>query len=648
MKVRFKHLRLTCKESEEFIDLDHHISFFHGQISAGKSSIARLIDYCLGGNIENTPAIKQELVSAELMGNFNKSDIIFERKYPSNQIQVTWIDKEGKKYSVLAPKEPNNTPIWGEDVYNLSDLIFNFLGLSPLKVRRSKSDPGSPLIRLSFRDFMWYCYLDQDNLDSSFYKLEDQFRKLKSRDVMKFIVGYYNEKLNGLEIQLEKIKKVRLTKKETIKQIISFVNEYGFKSVKEIEDEMQKITNCVNQWTKKIQDQESIYLENTHFVDELRDQLRDMDIVFDKETQIKKDLEYKIDIEKSLESEMISSKFKMARHETASHILSGVKFEICPECGLSITPQQPLNEDVCPLCKNKKIDNKNSSLSKFKPMYDEINSKITELGESIKRHEEAYKKQLSIIEELKEEKLTLDKKLNIELKSYDSAYITRIRELERNIATNQEKYRNIEKIYIYLKSIDDLRVEVKTLEVELDNLENEIKNERSGLTNAQNIITEIQDFLLETLTIIKVPGLSKEDQIEINLKTWIPSIFPQGEKSLKWDFYNAGSGGKKTLLNVSYALSIHKITEKFNLPLPTFLIIDTPMKNIGEEINQEIFKSFYSFLYKLAEEEMLNTQFIIIDKEFIPPESKKLDVHERLMTPDKDENPPLFKYYRGP
>lgn len=91
--------------------------------------------------------------------------------------------------------------------YEHCDLIFYFLDIIPLKVRKSKVEDNSPLVRLSFRDILWYCYLQQDLLDSSFYRLEDSYRKLKSRDVMRFVVGYYKERLNQLESELEETKK---------------------------------------------------------------------------------------------------------------------------------------------------------------------------------------------------------------------------------------------------------------------------------------------------------------------------------------------------------------------------------------------------------------------------------------------------------
>ncbi|GAI65601.1 unnamed protein product, partial [marine sediment metagenome] len=63
---------------------------------------------------------------------------------------------------------------------------------------------------------------------------------------------------------------------------------------------------------------------------------------------------------------------------------------------------------------------------------------------------------------------------------------------------------------------------------------------------------------------------------------------------LRWNFYNAGSGGKKTLFNVCYSIAIHLVAANNNLPLPSFLIIDTPMKNIGEDVNKNIFENFYN------------------------------------------------------
>jgi hypothetical protein len=75
-------------------------------------------------------------------------------------------------------------------------------------------------------------------------------------------------------------------------------------------------------------------------------------------------------------------------------------------------------------------------------------------------------------------------------------------------------------------------------------------------------------------------------------------------------------------------------------------MIDTPMKNIGENVNKELFENFYNFLYEVAEGSLKETQFVIIDKDFVKPQNESLDIFERYMTPDNEKHPPLIRYFR--
>jgi hypothetical protein len=126
----------------------------------------------------------------------------------------------------------------------------------------------------------------------------------------------------------------------------------------------------------------------------------------------------------------------------------------------------------------------------------------------------------------------------------------------------------------------------------------------------------------------------------------MPYILPKGDESLAYNFFGAGSGGKKTLFNVCYGVALHRVSEELGLPLPTFLIIDSPMKNIGTEVNRNIFMAFYEYLYGLAAGPLKQTQFVIVDTELSTP-SAAIDFSERLMSPDDPEHPPLIPYYSG-
>lgn len=392
MNFKFICLKLRCKKSIERIDLSSHISFFYGQISAGKSSITRLIDFCLGGDLEKTPAITQELVSVELEAIIGRSTVLFERSLKGSSVQVTWKNETEELWSVSAPIKSQTNPIWNDNIFNLSDLIFYFLEIMPLKVHRSKINENSPLVRLSFRDILWYCYLQQDFLDSSFYWLEHPFKKLKSRDVMRFVVGYYNEKLNQLELELEETKNNRLVKQESIKQIKNFLNQFVYGSELDIMKEIEEVNRTLEQIEQEQRNLREEYNSGTHFVDELRDELRHLSKKLNDEKIILADLQEKREEQEALKAELLSAKFKLAQVKSADSILSGILFEYCPACGTEID-ETSHPKDVCYLCGKHPSPNNNQAVIQSEVIRQDLTIRIEELDQSLSRLKQSLSKQ---------------------------------------------------------------------------------------------------------------------------------------------------------------------------------------------------------------------------------------------------------------
>jgi hypothetical protein len=644
MKIRFEKLILQCRKSQEIIDLSHNISYFHGQISAGKSSIVRLIDYCLGGELERTRAISQELISVQLFSEIGEYNTLFERDAKDGSyVQVTWKNKLNNSATVMAPLLPSKTPIWGEDIFNLSDLIFFLSGYKPIKVRKSKLNQDTDLVRLSFRDIMWYCYLEQDNLDSSFYNLLDPMKRLKSRDVMRFITGSYTERMNDLEIQLDDLKLKRAAKIDAAQQIRKFLSEFGYSKVADVTDEILHIEKELEIAKNDLGTIRINFHSSTHFVDNLRQSLRELSERLNSEKQAEIDIDEKIKEQAALQSELISAKFKLSRAESATNILSGVIFEYCPACGSKVSRPAKQEEERCYLCGNYAQHPSEDITILSEAIRKDLSSRLDDLNESIKRHLAAKKQQRRVVIQLQEEKSRSDQRLNIELANYDSSFLSSARDLEQRVATLEERKRNLEKMVRMPEAIVQIEKEASQLLADMDVIKREMQFEKTKLSNSESLIKEIENDYLEALLQVGVPGVLESDRVGIDRHSWIPKIYPPDGDS--YNFYNAGSGGKKTLLNVCYALAIHQVAADHDLPLPSFLMIDTPMKNIGEDVNRELFHSFYDFLYRLASGPLAGTQFVIIDKEYFPPSiDRAIDISERFMSPDV----PLISYYRGP
>src|SRR5690349_11749417 len=171
MKFRIKSLVLTFGKEEVSIPFAG-VSYFWGQMGAGKTSIARLIDYCLGGNLELSPALQSEFAFASLTLSLANGVVHIERGRESESVIAKWGDGNDAYQAVIPARQPNGEVVPGTGIEVLSDLIFWMSGIVPPRVRRSKSKQESSTQRLSLRNLLWYCYLDQDEIDSSFFHLD--------------------------------------------------------------------------------------------------------------------------------------------------------------------------------------------------------------------------------------------------------------------------------------------------------------------------------------------------------------------------------------------------------------------------------------------------------------------------------------------
>lgn len=121
------------------------------------------------------------------------------------------------------------------------------------------------------------------------------------------------------------------------------------------------------------------------------------------------------------------------------------------------------------------------------------------------------------------------------------------------------------------------------------------------------------------------------------------------EQDQTWSFWDTGSGGKKTLFNVCYALALHHAAMERGLPVPSLLIIDSPTKNISEDENPELVRLLYNEIYRLARTPSDPTlQFLLIDSDLVLPSSQLSGGFSERRMAGEQNAPRLISYYTGP
>lgn len=650
MQINFYSLGLNCKQSQETIDLAHQVIFFHGKVSSGKSSIARLINFCLGGNLERTIAIQKEVVSVSLELGIGKYKVLLERNAISHAtVTATCLDEQGKSFTINVPVNPGSNPVYAGKVYSLSDLVFYLLEINVLRIPAKKNaDENTSLVRLTLKNFMWYCYLDQSKLDNSFFRHEDGTKTKSSKEILKYIFQYSTQKLYELQEELQKKKKERYSKQLTAEGLRDFLKRFDFSNEDEINFLEHNIRAKLDKAKATKKQIEEGHISNTHFVDKLRIEIRA--IINDIETLELGvlDIEKRVVQQESLKSELVASKFKVAKNQTVANVFKGIVFVNCPDCGTNISKRK-VAEHSCKLCLSDVHTEKPEAHAQSEIIQLDLNERIRELEASIDLHKRALNKSKKELINKQKIRHDMDQKLQHDLKQYESVFLSNVRAVDNAVSTYSERLKSIQRMKVMPREIKKLEDEAIDLLKEEKVIKRRINEETASFVKGEQLITELEKTFLSILNEVGMPGVSKKDQVSINRNNWDVNILPYGEDYLKWNFYNAGSGGKKTLFNSCFLLAVHVVASKNNLPIPTFIIIDTPMKNIDKEVNLDIFKGFFDYLYKIANTTLERTQIIIVDNNYIPPSKKiKIDFVHRYMEAGSIENPPLIPYYIGP
>lgn len=645
MKLLMESLVLLCKQSEERIRFGRRLSFFHGEMSTGKSTIAELIDYCLGGSLQKTPAIQSELVGVQLQAVAGDTALLIERNPNTiTSVEVSW-ECDGETGRENLPLAAGEVPVVGDEIYNYSDFLLRTLGMPVLKVRKRKGDPESALQRLSFRDFYKFCYLDQPDLDSSFFLLDQPIRQEKSKDVLRYVLGFHSDRLNELQAELSETRQEQRTMREAAKQIDEFLHRYGFASKATIEAEIDKLNDEEEKLDQEIENQDSNDLPATTVAEEDQAVIAALSDAIASKTAAIADVEQRLKEQQSLIAEFLAMKFKIARSSTASELLKGAAFHSCPACGTEVSRKG--DGAHCVLCKSDLEGAPGGFESDSAVMERDLSDRIDDLKRSVQRLNRSHDRHTEELGILTTRRADAQRRVDAARRQEESEYMKRARRLESRRGEIRERRRLLVRIMGMPGEVEAKMKEADALSARISELERNIQTEQGRFEDGRKNVGALEKNFHALLRAIHFPEIKADDKVFLNQRTWFPYVHPKGNESLAWTFSDAGSGGKMVLFKICFALALHQTAAQRHLPLPSFIVIDSPMKNITPDINPEIFQNFYTELYRLLDNDLKSWQCIMIDQTLFEPPATLGDHMERRLTQNDPNHPPLISYYHG-
>lgn len=578
------------------------LNIIQGHITTGKTTFVRLLRALLGTLPDDLPP-EVEYVSA-IRGRMilgAKGWVVSRPRTSTASALVDIIE------DLPAPgKEPEvfRVPVSGRGA-NFSTFLLDHLSMPVVSVPAARTRPTESLSPVTMTDWLGYCVVPGDELDTQVFGHQLPFRDGKRRWVFELAYGYYDEEvarlaaeLRGMELRLEAFDREAAVREKFLADT-PFADESAL--VQQLQERREELAGVRLRRMGISSDVGSI-----RGVREIRSGLLSAREKQADAINRASMLEAQIKDLADLSRQLASQSDRLTRAIVAGEWLVDFDFVVCPRCGNDVNPGRG-TPDLCYLCQQE--PQPAPSREHLLAEQSRINSQISETESVISSRESA----LSAAQEEVHHLSGFVEQLSAELNELTHSFVSdRANTLEQLAAMEARIESDITRLMEYDALLNRNRAYYEArdaLERQRDEVASAIERRELARVDAEPNVSALEERMLEYLQALHIPELGQGLSVRINRKTYLPIVSGR-------TFDRLSSQGLKTLVNVAHALAHHTVAIDLNLPLPGLLVLDGLSANVGSEgFDQERQTDMYRLLARVASEYAGKLQIVAVDNE---------------------------------
>lgn len=588
------------------------LNIITGPIATGKTTLIRCVRVLLGDRPDNFPRKTREVVT-----NLGGEVVIGQERY---DIVRPFVSTATAKVDIAGRSEAQRLPAYresegGQATY--SNWLLEKLNLPRINVPTAPTKPESDTSPLSINDYMMYCHLRQDEIDSSVFGHNNQFKNNKRMFVFEVVYGKYDVEVSTLQEERREIYAELRRLKGQAKTIEEFVSGTAFENRAVIERDLRTAESDLNQITTQAHSVSEAVVVEADSV-ELKKQLFAVEVKVD-------ELQRRLQFEQSgaeqkerLIAQLQTQSTRLTRSVVAGEYLLDFDFVHCPRCGSDVGVERGGDEN-CYLC----LQHPEPQITRDDMIneQDRIEKQIAETRELVAQHAKSVQ---SINEELASsaaEREFISKEIDHRTKRYVSDRAEQIAQMEGVRTALQGKVERLRDYLGLYKRQDAAASRIAQLESRYAELEAAIDAALSSESEFNERVHFLEETFRAILERIRVPRYANPGPTGIDRRTYLPLF--DGRR-----FDELQSQGLQVMVNVAHAVA-HQLTAlHFGLPLPNILLIDGLTGNIGYEgLDLERVEAIYKFLMNIAQQHGDELQIIVADNS-VPSFAKDFLLYE--------------------
>lgn len=605
------------------------LNLITGPISTGKTTLIRLIEVALSAKPADLPPETADVRALELDVRLRNEEWGVYRPLVSTAdapIELALLDDEGEQETAVS------VPAAGFKG-SYSRFLLDHLGLPAIAIPEGTAKGGTRMNPVSMSDWLNYCIIRGEDLDSTIFGHGHPFRDKKRRYVFSLVYGLHDAELAKLTAQIKSIE-LQLTALETEEiTITKFLSGTPFSNVLALEAEVTTRQELLDTIDREEQATQAEADDSASEIRQLREQLLAARRALAMTREGAQAIRYQISELDELERQLTSQSARLTRAIVADEWLVDFDFMVCPRCGTEVLPTA--SDDTCYLCHQ--VPNQNHGRDSLIAEQSRVASQIDETSSLNESRRADLAAEETRIDLLSKQELTLGRDLD---RASDRFVSDRASLLQSRAAQRARLESEINKLREYselFRRRQDRGAERSALEERLQVLETEAVRRKQRASDAEDRVQALERRTLEYLEKLHIPHLADLLTVRINRTTFLPEVSAR-------TFDELSSQGLKTLVNVAHALAHHTVAIDLGLPLPGLLVLDGISANAGHEgFDQARIDDLYVLLREEAAKYAERLQVIVVDNTIpasaltdLPPIVLELSHEDRLIRAGSD------------
>ncbi len=569
--------RIDLVGGNRTIDFAGAFSVISGSITTGKTTVVRLIRALLGRVPEHLPPETSSVRSVHGRVSFGESMWEIDRPLVTTKTAMVSLSRRGPgddgepERIIDTLRLPAERPT-ATDPETYIEWLLDRLAIPAVAVPRARTQATSEASPVTINDWLLYCIVRDDEIDTTVFGHRDPYKDRKRRAVFELNYGIYDTETAALQARLRSVE-LRLEDLDRSNEAVRmFLKDTPFASLDDIDEQVALTKRMIVDLDTRVKTAAVEGLEQTQS-QVLRDTVARLEDALASATATERAASRNLLELNELHQTLMTQSDRLTRAIVADEWLVDFDFVVCPRCGTGVEASRSA-DGHCYLCLQE--PQQGNHRDELVAEQERIASQIVETQSLIELRRDELAALKAECDQIRDETSSANAELDRRTAEFVSQRSEAMVIAAQQRATLEGRIEQLGEYRQLLARYADSEGHFVALEEKRADLMDALAQHERLSDRSEQLLTDLEARFVDYLQRLHVSLSDLPLTAAINRTSYLPEVSGR-------PFDELSSQGLTVLVNVAHALAHHTVSLDHNLPLPSLLVLDGLSNNVGSE-----------------------------------------------------------------